>query len=135
MKAAGTCIITATQLGNGTYASAQASQNVTVLAPAANFTITPIPGSETIKGGILAGFILELQSVNKFNGSVTLKCSGGPTGAICADLPQTFKVNGTAYAVSGILFPANTKPGTYTMTFTGVSGSLTNSTTATFTIE
>jgi len=135
MTGAGNCTITASQLGNGTYAAASIQQTFTVTAPAANFTITPIPGSETITRGELAGFILELQSVNKFNGSVTLKCSGGPSGAVCADLPQTVKVNGTAYAVSGILFPANTKSGTYTMTFTGVSGSLTNSTTATFTVK
>jgi hypothetical protein len=135
MVAAGTCTITATQAGNGTYSLAQVSQNITVSAAAASFTIKSIPGSETISRGILAGFILELQSVNKFNGSVTLKCSVGPTGTVCADLPQTVKVNGTALAVSGILFPTNTKVGTYTMTFTGVSGSLINSTTATFTIK
>ena len=40
-----------------------------------------------------------------------------------------------AYAVSRILFPKNTKPGTYTMMFTGVSGSLTNSTSAKFTVK
>ena len=43
------------------------------------------PGSETITRGVLAGFILELQSVNKFNGTVMLECSGR-VGAICADL-------------------------------------------------
>jgi hypothetical protein len=67
--------------------------------------------SETIIRDVLAGFILEPQSVNIFNGSVTLKCSGGPAGATCADLPQTVNVNGPAYAVSRILFPAITKSG------------------------
>jgi hypothetical protein len=33
------------------------------------------------------------------------------------------------------LFPVNTPDGTYTITFTGVSGSLTNSTTAKFTVK
>jgi hypothetical protein len=137
MKGAGMCTITASQGGdNVTWAAAPpVLQTFTVTGPAPNFTITPIPGSETIPRGILAGFLLELQSQNKFNGSVKLSCSGGPPGAVCADLPQTVKVNGTAFALSGILFPANTKPGSYTMTFTGVSGSLTNSTTATFTIK
>jgi hypothetical protein len=54
---------------------------------------------------------------------------------VCANLPQTIKVNGTAYAVSGILFPAKTTAGTYTMTFTGVSGSLTETATAKFTVK
>ena len=84
---------------------------------------------------MLGGFILQLKSVNGFNGNVTLSCSGGPAGSICEDLPMTVKVNGTAYAVSGILFPKNAKPGTYIITFTGVSGSLTNTATAKFTVE
>ena len=61
--------------------------------------------------------------------------SGGPAGAHCADLPRTIRLDGTAHAVSGILFPRDTAPGTYTVTFTGVSGSLTNSATAQFTVE
>jgi hypothetical protein len=135
MIATGTCTIQASQAGNATYAAAQpVSQSFTV-SPAASFTITPLPASETIYGGVLAGFILELQSVKGFNGNVTVSCSGGPAGAKCADLPQTVRVNGTAFAVSGILFPVSTKPGTYTMTFTGVSGSVTNTTTAKFTLK
>jgi hypothetical protein len=43
-------------------------------------------------------------------------------------------VHGTAYAVSGILFPKTTIPGTYVVTFTGVSGSITNTATAKFTV-
>ena len=48
---------------------------------------------------------------------------------------MTVKLNGTAYAVSGILFPKNSTPGTYMITFTGVSGSLKNTATATFTVK
>jgi hypothetical protein len=43
-------------------------------------------------------------------------------------------VHGTGYAVSGVFFPKNTKPGTYVVTFTGVSGALTNGATAKFTV-
>lgn len=99
-----------------------------------NFTIKVIPPTETIRRGDLAGFILQLQSVNNFNGNVALSCSGGPTGSKCANFPMTVKVNGTGYAVSGILFPKNTTPGTYVVTFVGVSGSLTNTATAKFTV-
>jgi hypothetical protein len=131
----GTCSIQASQAGNSTYAPASpVTQSFTVSA-AANFTLTPLPPSETVYCGVLAAFLLELQSEKGFNGNVTLSCSGGPAGAKCADLPQTLHLNGTALAVSGILFPAGTKAGTYTMTFTGVSGSLKNSTTAQFTVK
>jgi hypothetical protein len=103
--------------------------------PASNFSIKPLPPAETVPRGNLAGFILELDSINGFKGNVTLSCSGGPAGAVCADLPQTVKLNGRAYAISGILFPRSTQPGVYTITYKGVSGSLTNSTTATFTVK
>ena len=116
------------------YAPATPVTQSVAVSLAANFTITPEPGSETVNAGIVAAFVLELQSVNGFNGNVKLTCSG-PAGAVCMDLPQTVKVNGTALAISGILFPANTKAGTYTITFTGVSGSLTNTATAKFTIK
>jgi hypothetical protein len=47
---------------------------------------------------------------------------------------MTIPVKSTAYAVSGIFFPKNTMPDTYTVTFTGVSGSLTTTTSAKFTV-
>ncbi len=37
--------------------------------------------------------------------------------------------------VSGILFPMNAAPATYTTTFPGVSGSVTNTATAKFTVK
>jgi hypothetical protein len=104
-------------------------------APTGNFTITLIPPAEIVDRGVLGLFILELDSVRGFDGNVTLSCSGGPAGSECFDLPQTVKVNGTAHALSGILFPENATPGTYTITFTGVSGSLTNTATAKFTVN
>ena len=134
LATSGTCTIQASQGGNAQYAAATPVTQSFTVSPAANFTITPFPGTETIKRGVLAGFVLRLNSVNGFNGSVTLSCSGGPAGSYCADLPQTVQVNGTAYAVSGILFPKDTTPGTYTITFTGISGSLTNTATAQFTV-
>jgi hypothetical protein len=45
------------------------------------------------------------------------------------------KFNGTAYAISGVAFPKNTSAGSYNVTFTGVSGSLRNSTTVKFIIK
>ncbi len=136
MVAAGTCSVQASQPGNAQYAAATpVTQSFTVNA-GTSFTITPIPGSETVNPGVeLGGFILELQSVKGFNGNVTLSCSSSINSSVCVDLPQTVHVDGTALALTGILFPANTKAGTYTITFTGVSGSLTETATATFTVK
>jgi hypothetical protein len=100
-----------------------------------SFAITPNPPAETVSRGNVAAFILSLKSVNGFSGNVKLSCSGGPAGSYCVDFPMTAHLNGTAYAISGILFPKNTKPGTYTVTFTGVSGALTNTAAAKFTVK
>ena len=132
----GICTIQAMQAGNNLYASATpVSQSFTILAASNGFTITPIQTKVTIDSGELGFIILRLNSVNGFNGNVTLSCSGGPAGTKCADFPHTLRVKGTAYAVSGIQFPENSIPGTYIITFTGVSGSLTSNATAMFTIE
>jgi hypothetical protein len=101
---------------------------------ASNFTITVTPPVEIIRRGNIAAFILTLKSVNGFNGNVTLSCSGGPAGSYCLNFPMKLNVHGTAYAISGILFPKNTIPGTYVVTFTGVSGSLKTIATAKFTV-
>jgi hypothetical protein len=132
---AGTCTIQASQAGNANYAAATVVSESFIVSSGANFTITPIPPAETIRRGVLGVFVLELKSLDGFNGEVRLSCDGGPEGSKCTDFPMTVKVNGTAYALSGILFPQNTVPGSYTITFTGVSGALTNTATAKFTVE
>jgi hypothetical protein len=102
----------------------------------AAFTITPVPSSETVVRGDFVAFALEVRSTTGFTGSVTLSCSGGPAGSSCTDFPMTIHVlDGFGLAFSEINFPANTQPGVYTITFTGVSGSIMNTATATFTVK
>jgi hypothetical protein len=106
---------------------------VTVIAA---FTITPTPSRETIYRGDVAAFLLELKAASGFTGKVTLSCSGGPSGSYCADFPLTVSFNkGIALAISGVFFPAKTTPGTYTLTFTGTSGSIVDTASATFIVE
>jgi hypothetical protein len=95
------------------------------------FAITPTPATETIGPDEAGAFLLTLKSVNGFKGNVTLSCSGGPAGSRCITLPMKVYLNGTAYAVSAILVPENSIPGTYVIAFTGTSGSLTAQATAT----
>jgi large repetitive protein len=137
MLSAGTCTIQALQAGNANYAAASPVSVSFVVTPAAGFTLVATPNSETIHRGILAAFLLEAQSVNGFSGNVKITCSGGPSDSVCGDFPQTLKLqpNKPALAISGILFPKDTAPGTYTLTFTGTSGSTSATTTAQFTVE
>ncbi len=90
--------------------------------PAPGFTITPTPQTETVNRGDVAAFLLELKSVNGFMGDVTLDCSSLPTGSKCLNFPQGVYLDKEAFAISGVLFPKTTPPGTYRITFTGTSG-------------
>ena len=129
----GTCTIQASQAGNAIYAAAPAvSESLTVIAA---FTITPTPPSETVLVGTLGAFTLQLQQASGFTGKVTLSCAG-PAGSYCTNFPMTVSfLNGKALAVSAIFFPLNTPPGSYTVTFTGASGSITDTGTATFIVK
>lgn len=129
----GTVVLKASQAAAGIYAANSQTASFTV---AAGFTITSLPGTENVFGGDIAIFLLELQANSGFNGKVTLTCSGGPAGSTCIDFPMTVTFyNGTALALSGIFFPPTTKAGTYTLTFTGVSGSISTSTSSTFIVQ
>jgi len=128
--ATGTYTITVTGKGGGITHTATVS--LTVL-PA--FTITPHPSSETIYPGQVGGVILTLQSAKGFDAIVKLSCGGGPAGFLCVDLPMSVKLDGTATAVSGVLFAKTTPAGKYTITFTGTSGSITDSATVQFTVK
>ena len=137
MLAPGTCTIQASQAGNTNFAATTAVSESFTVTSASGFKLVATPNSETIRRGDLAAFLLEAQSLNGFSGSVKISCSGSLSGSVCGDFPQTLKLlpNKTALAISGILFPKTTAPGTYTLTFTGTSGSVTASTTANFTVQ
>jgi len=134
MLSPGTCTIEATQSGGVDYLAAIP---VEVSFPVMGFTLTVEPSSETIKRGVFGLFLVEVKSVNGFSGNVNISCSGGPADSVCSDLPQTVKVraNGTALALAGILFQPQCAPDTYTITFTGISGTDTSTATAQFTVK
>ena len=98
------------------------------------FSITPKPTSTSVKPGAVAKFTIELKSQSGFSGPVTLSCSGAPSG--CANLPQTVQLNGTLRVSSGVMIPQNAARGNnFTITFTGKSGAIDESATATVTAK
>ena len=134
---AGTCTIQATQNGGLDYNPATPVQISFSVIAGGSFTLTATPKSETIKRGVLGAFLLQVKSLNGFAGNVTISCAGGPPKSACANFPETVKLtaNSTALALSGILFQPKDAAGTYTITFTGVSGTQTSSTTAQFIVK
>jgi hypothetical protein len=137
MTAKGTCSIMASQPGNAYYFPAvPVTRSFRVVSPfAAGFKIITAPQSKTVKRGMPVGFTLVIHSENGFKGKVKLACSGGPAGTKCAVLPPVLYVNGTAHAIAEILFPRDAAPGTYAVTFTGKSDSLTATATAKITVK
>lgn len=86
------------------------------------------PSSETVYADEVRRVILDLKSVNGFDGRVTLSCAGGPAGFVGVDLPRSVKLYGRARSVSRV--GCQDHPGgKYTITFTGTSGSRRNSAT------
>ncbi len=120
---------------NYTFAYLSGTLTVTGSVTLPSFTITARPIADIFYRGVVDIFLLELTSVNGFSGNVTLTCSGGPAGSKCTDFPMTVKLNGSALALSGILFPKTAAAGTYDILITGVSGSTTATATATFKVK
>lgn len=134
MLSVGTCTIEATQRGAVDYNPANP---VEVSFPVMGFTLTAKPASETIRRGVLGVFLLEVKSVNGFRGKVSISCTGGPSESVCWDFPQTLllRANSAALAIAGIRFRPQDTEGTYTLTFTGVSGTDTSIATAHFIVK
>jgi sugar lactone lactonase YvrE len=97
----------------------------------ADFDVFLYPGSLTIPGGLASGINLAVESIAGFNSTVTLSCSGLPSGASC-QFPQNPAPAGT-YTIQIITTPG-TPAGTTTLTVTGVSGIYTHTTTAGLTV-
>jgi hypothetical protein len=99
-------------------------------APVADFSLTPTPGSRSIRQGTATTYTVTVVPVNGFTGSVTLAASGLPSGATASFAPTTATTSSTLTVTTG-----NGVRGTFTITITGTSGSLVRTTTVKLTIN
>jgi len=95
-----------------------------------NFTISASPSSQNITIGQNTNFSISVETLNGFNGTVTLSVSGLPANASGSFNPASIS-GGSGSSTLNITTATNTPNGSYTLTITGVSGTLTNSTTVT----
>lgn len=105
---------------------------------AGDFTISATPTSESIGAGQEASITLTLSSINGFQGVISLNCLGGPPDSTCKLNPSSIDLTSaskTAKVTVQINAPPATSKGTFTLTFTGVSGALTHSTTVKLTVK
>ena len=109
---------------SGTSGSLTHSTTVTLVV--ADFALTASPASVTIAGGQSATYVVTIQGLNGFSGSVSLSLSAVPSKATA-----TFSPN-PATSSSILTIKTNrgrTTPGTYTLLITGTSGGWTRTTT------
>lgn len=93
----GTCSITASQPGNGTYAAATAvTQSFTVNSVPSSFTLSSSPSALTIQPGASGTSTLTVTPGNGMSGTVSFMCSGLPSGASCSFSPANVTLSGTA---------------------------------------
>jgi len=128
-------VTTSTTTPAGTYAvtitgvsgSLTHTTTVTLIVAAPDFSLSASPSSQTVPQGSPTNYNFTINPINGFTGQVTFSLSGLPTGA-----DGTFSPNpATSTSALSVTTSASTPAGTYTVTITGVSGSLTHTTTVT----
>ena len=120
----------------GTSGSLTHTTSVTLVvnpAPAPDFTISATPSSRTVTAGAGTTYTATVTAVNGFAGTVTLSLSGLPAGASGTFNPASVAGSGTS--TLSISTTSSTPAGSYLLTITGTSGSLTHATSVTLVVS
>jgi uncharacterized membrane protein len=115
----------------GTSGSITRSAYVTLVIPTPpNFTLAASPTSRSVPAGASTTYTVTVGAQNGFTGNVALSLGGLPSNVGTASFtPATIAGAGTAQL--SVATPATAPPGTYSLTVTGTSGSITRSATIT----
>jgi hypothetical protein len=105
---------------------------ITSASPKPDFSFSTAPLLETVGAGSSATYTVNLSVLNGFTGSVAWSASGLPPGTTATFSPTS--TTGSANSVLTITTTALTPKGSFPLTVTGASGSLTHSATATITV-
>src|SRR5204862_2540212 len=90
-----------------------------------DFSLSASPSSRTVTQGGSTSYSVTISPVGGFTGPVSLSVSGLPSGATGSFTPNP----ATASSTLSVTTSTSTPIGAYTLTTTGVRGSLTHSTT------
>lgn len=97
-----------------------------------DFSLSVSPSSQTtLQGGTTAGYTLTINGTNGFASSVGLSVSGLPSDATASFVPNP----ATTTSTMTIATASTTPVGSYPLTITGTSGSLTHTATATLVVD
>jgi hypothetical protein len=100
-----------------------ATVSLVVVTP--DFALSASPSSQTVASGGATSYSVTISPIGGFTGQVSLSVNGLPSGASGSFAPNP----ATASSTLSVTTSTSTPAGTYTLTITGVSGSLTHTTT------
>jgi phosphatidylinositol-3-phosphatase len=104
--------------------SQSASLSITVTSPVSpDFSLSATPASQNVTAGSATIYAIRVTGTNGFNGSVSLKVSGLPSGAT-----GSFSALNSGSSTLSVTTASSTPAGNSTLTVTGASGSLSHST-------
>jgi len=98
-----------------------------------DFAISPDPSSQTVVQGDSTSYTINLTSSNGFSGTAGLTVDGLPSGATAGFSPDSIIGVGSSTMTVDTL--ATTPTGSYPLTITATSGSLSHNTTATLVVD
>jgi hypothetical protein len=126
----GSFALTITGTSTGTSGTLSHSAAVTLLVQ--DFSLSATPASQTVKHGTGTSYAVSITRTGGFTGAATLSAGGLPTGVSVG-----FNPNGTTGTSStmSVSTSSRTSRGTYVLSITGVSGSLSHSTTVTLVVR
>jgi hypothetical protein len=132
--------IRAYQASNGDYLVSKDNYNnnsiiihrMTVGPPTPDFSVSATPNSHTVAQGSNTTYTTTISPLNGFTDTVSLNVSGLPAGATASFVPAS-AVNPRTWALI-VSTATTTAAGTYALTITGTSGTLSHSTTVTMII-
>src|SRR5437899_2239556 len=101
------------------------------LAPVPDFSLSATPASQSVVQGAGTTYAVSITPSGGFTAAVTFSVSGLPGGATASFSPNPATASSTMTVATG----AATAPGSYALTITGVSGTLTHTTSVTLTVN
>lgn len=120
--AAGSYTLTITGKNGSLSHTASVTLVVTSAPPPANFALTAGPSSDSVVQGSKATYTATVTGQNGFTGSVALSVTGAPAGATATFSPASISTSGSSTLM--VSTTASTAAGSYTLTITGTSGSI-----------
>jgi len=95
-----------------------------VLNAAPDFTLSAAPPTQSVVIGGNTAYTVNIGAVNGYSSAVSLSVSGQPAGTTVSFNPTA--INPGSTSVLTVTTSSSTPPGTFTLTITGISGSLTH---------